>query len=88
MSLREGGYLQVFDEFGSTASEHKTYTCDHCNKVVIVKHKMRPEDMGGHCRICDGLLCPTCVATGICEPFEEKLKQMEQKQFILKSYGI
>lgn len=85
---KDGGYLQVFDEFGGTASEHKTYTCEHCNKVVIVKHKMRPDDMGGHCRICDGLLCPLCVSTGKCDPFEKKLEAWEHKQMSLKSYGI
>lgn len=68
--------------------EFDTFTCGHCNKVKMVQHKQRPEDIGGVCKMCMKLICEHCVNTGACDPFEEKLKREEAKYHALRSYGV
>lgn len=80
-----GGYL--IGTSPDSVDEHDTFTCAHCNKIVIVKHKSRPEDMGGLCKICMGLTCPQCTGHS-CRPFEEQLKKWEASDAARRSYGI
>lgn len=68
-------------------SEADTFTCSHCQKIVIVKPMCDPADMGGRCGICDTLICPKCVGQG-CAPWEEKMKRMESSYHARRSYGI
>jgi hypothetical protein len=87
MLRRDGGQLEVTDPDGGSR-RYETYTCAHCNRVVFVKHKMRPEDMGGLCKICMDLTCPQCHALGACTPFEKKLELQEKKGIAIRSYGL
>lgn len=80
------GYFFSFDPIG-VRQESDTFTCHHCNKVVIVKPKCDPCDLGGLCRICDKMICPACVNKGSCDPLEEKLKRAEDRARTLRSYG-
>jgi len=62
--------------------ERDTFTCAHCNRVVVVKPMMRAEDMGGICHLCGdkhrpAFVCALCVGKS-CDPFEEKLKRIEK----------
>ena len=97
---RAGGYGQLicfeeapqqavaFDCHGRVVQrEADTFTCSHCNRVVFVNAKEKPEDVGGVCRLCAGLICCTCV-DGPCVPFEEKLAGMERRADTLRSYGF
>ena len=70
------GYATLSGPFGMT-KEADTFTCGHCQTVVHVRPKTPLEDMGGRCSMCDTLICPQCVKTGCCDPFEKKLKRME-----------
>lgn len=81
-----GGYCFSFDPSG-IRQESDTFTCFHCNKVVIVKPKCDPDDLGGVCRICMKMVCPECVDKG-CSPFEKKLEAMEARGVALRSYGV
>lgn len=55
------GYAHTWDrETGAVLSERDTFTCHHCNKVVHVKPMCPPEDLGGHCCVCDRLICKEC----------------------------
>jgi len=81
-----GGYLQIFSPEGAV-EEYDTMTCGHCNRIVKIKHKCDPSDLGGLCKLCMKMICPDCVNTGECEPFEEKLKRMEARADALRSYG-
>jgi hypothetical protein len=86
MGLRgTSGYATLYDpDFrGGHPKEADTFTCAHCNRIIHVKPKAPLEDLGGRCNMCDDLICPDCVRTGQCDPFEEKLKRMEA----VKSYG-
>ena len=63
--------------------ERDTFTCAHCNRVIVVKPFQRPEDMGGICHLCGdkhrpSFICPDCVGKP-CDPFEEKLKRLEKR---------
>jgi hypothetical protein len=75
--LRAGGYARIDDPDGSTI-ECDTFTCAHCNRIVHVKPKQRPEDVGGLCKQCMGLICPHCVGRA-CVPFLKRIDMMEQR---------
>lgn len=78
------GYATLFSDNGVT--ECDTFQCHHCQKIVHVKPKARPEDLGGHCRQCDKLICPICVAKGFCEPWEKQMRAMEEREAARRSY--
>lgn len=82
----QGGYAFTFDA-GGIRQEADTFTCFHCQKVVVVKPKCDPCDLGGMCRLCDKMICPGCVEIGHCDPFEEKLKRDEAQYHARRSYG-
>lgn len=88
MWLRPQGYAVITDPDVGTVAECSTMTCAHCNRVQHIKPKQRPEDLGGLCKQCMGLVCCACVATGACDPFEEKLKRMEARDAARRSYGV
>ena len=83
---RPGGQLIITDPNGVT--EHDTFTCFHCNKVVIVPARGDPANIGGMCFQCMHLVCPGCVAAGGCTPFEKWLDAMERRSDALRSYGV
>lgn len=86
MWLKPQGYAMLSDpETG--VREADTFTCAHCNHVIHVKPKMRPEDMGGFCRMCMKPVCQECV-DGACVPFEKRLEQEEARYHALRSYGV
>ena len=92
------GYGQLFDpdgnavatdEYGrSVGTECDTFTCKHCNRVVFVRPRERPEDLGGMCKQCMGLICPHCLSAGNCSPLEKRLAEQEARYHALRSYGI
>jgi hypothetical protein len=74
---RPGGYFFSFDP-GGVRQEADTFTCAHCNRVVIVKAKCNPDDLGGMCRLCMKMICPACVDLGACTPFEKQIEAQER----------
>ena len=72
-----GGYARI-DDPDCAPVEFDTFTCAHCNRVTHIPARARPEDVGGLCKLCMGLICPRCVGKP-CVPFLERLEQMEQK---------
>lgn len=84
--FRPGGYGFCFDPDG-TKQEHDTFTCFHCQFVVMVPPKCNPDDLGGMCRICMNMICPRCVNKGVCTPFEKKLEQAEAKRRFHAVFG-
>ena len=78
MSLRYGkstGFLESFGEDGTLRRD--TFRCGHCQFVVIFEPFCDPADAGGHCKLCDGLICKNCVNRRVCIPIEAKLQHME-----------
>lgn len=77
-NVRGEGYLFSFDIAG-VREEAKTFTCNHCNQIVIIQPKCDPYDLGGMCRLCDRMICPKCVDFGKCTPIEKRLEEEERK---------
>jgi hypothetical protein len=65
-----------------------TFTCGHCNCVVLVPAKADPAAIGGMCHQCMKLICPACVEAAVCTPFEAKLEAIERRADALRSYGL
>jgi hypothetical protein len=85
---RAGGYLLTSSIENDRVVEHKTFTCQHCNRLVIVKHKCRAEDLGGRCFCCGGLICAPCTGKFGCDNIEKKLERAEARYEALRSYGL
>jgi len=83
---RQRGFVQITGPNG--VEEHETFTCGHCNNVVRVPHKAKPDDLGGMCRVCMSMVCGRCCATGRCDPFDKKLKRMEDRGRFFREVGI
>jgi len=66
--------------------ECDTFTCAHCNSVVFVPPFTDPADIGGGCRICDGLICNKCVDLRACSPFEAKLERQLERAHRMRGY--
>src|ERR1043166_363694 len=67
-----GGYACIVEP-DRPARECDTFTCAHCNRVTHVKARARPEDIGGLCKQCLGLIGATGVGQA-CGPFGKKLE--------------
>jgi hypothetical protein len=74
---RPGGYACSAEPDGRR-QECDTFTCAHCNRITHVGPGQRPEDIGGLCKVCMGLICPACVGQ-VCVPFLKKLDWMEAR---------
>lgn len=73
------GYLVITDPNSRGPVEHDTFTCHHCNRIVVVPTKAAPDTVGGFCRMCMKMVCPSCVE-GNCTPFEKKMEAMEAQE--------
>jgi hypothetical protein len=80
-----GGYLQITED--GRVREHDSMTCGHCNRVTIIKARQKPEDIGGLCKICMGLICSACVGEP-CVTLERRLEAAEASYHARRSYGI
>lgn len=84
--LKPHGWQFITTPDGFTA-ESETFTCKHCNRVTAVAARQRPEDIGGLCKICMGLVCEKCVGQG-CVPLEARLEKEEASYHARRSYGF
>jgi len=85
------------EEIPSGTWESDTVTCGHfinsleytgpCSRVIHIKPRMDPADMGGLCKQCMKWICPSCVGKG-CTPLEKGIEAWERKQAALRSYGF
>lgn len=62
---------------GRNVFESATFTCKHCQAVVILNPNRTRER--AYCRGCDHLICDGCAAekhrTGLCRTFEQKVDE-------------
>lgn len=72
------GYVTIASPSGSE-KEADTFTCFHCQRIVMVRPLEPPENMGGVCKVCYKLICPRCVGAGVCSPFERQLEEIEAR---------
>ena len=58
---RDAGWLMLDNRAsGGALTEHHTYTCTHCNSVVILNPARQRERY--KCRGCDHHICDNCAA--------------------------
>lgn len=102
MWLRPQGYAVITSPGNSRATldgfqcvetrggvtEFDTMGCGHCNRIMHIQAKQRPEDLGGLCKQCMKPICPFCVDSGRCDPLEKKLARWEDRERTLRSYGL
>lgn len=84
---RAGGYGQLIcdgpvagcDRFGRRIEqEHDTFTCNHCNAIVMVNAREQAADIGGYCKKCTSLICGPCVDADRCLPWEKRVEAQER----------
>lgn len=85
---RAANYSTVTDIYTGTQIEKDSFTCNHCQKVVTVEPRQRPEDIGGMCKVCFNLVCPECVGLYTCDVFEKKLERMEASDRFRRQAGL
>lgn len=84
---KPGGYLTIVDPEKPTL-ERDTFTCAHCNSIVIVKPKQDPSEMGGFCLVCMANICKGKECNNGCTPFLKKIEKMEKRaEFRRKVFG-
>ncbi len=82
-----GGYGVAFGP--DATHEHDTFTCGHCQFVVIVPAKTRdPADLGGLCKICMALVCPKCYGKNACTPWEKQMEVSEARDRFRREAGL
>ncbi len=81
---KPGGLVWLND--GYKTVEHESYTCGHCNKIVVVPHKERAENMGDICHGCMHLICVDCIGRG-CRPIEKWCEQEEARARFRRELG-
>ena len=86
--MRKPGGVLIATDVNGSVDETDSFSCGHCNRVVLVPVKCNPDDLGGHCRVCMAMICPACVSTGKCDPLEEKLARAEASYEARRSYDL
>jgi hypothetical protein len=73
MPTRDGGYLMNDNRAsGGRLVEMKTFTCAHCNAVVVMHpERTRPRE---YCRKCDAIVCDKAGCILNCLPMERVLE--------------
>lgn len=65
---------------GQGIAEMPTYTCNHCQAVVIMNPDRTRER--SWCRHCDHYICDACggilKATGVCKTFEQIIEEAQE----------
>jgi hypothetical protein len=82
---KPGGIMICTSDTG--VQERDTFTCFHCNSIVVVPPK-REAFVMGYCRCCDKPVCAACEGQGACVPFEERLRRAEASYHARRSYGV
>lgn len=59
-----------------------SFTCVHCNTVVIIPARAPADDCGGFCLRCMKPTCKACASKG-CTPFEAQLEAYERRSRLL-----
>jgi hypothetical protein len=81
---RNLGYAESYDPRGNVVVTEKL-TCPHCQRIY---DKPKSGAEFGFCHQCFSPVCIPCGRLETCDPFEEKLKRMEQRDRLLKSVGV
>ena len=81
---KPGGVLFETNTSTGNVREIETFSCKHCNRHTVLWKRQRPEDAGGYCSVCGGLICSNCVGKG-CDPLEKKLERWAARERLYQS---
>jgi hypothetical protein len=84
---RAGGYAVITEGDGGRR-EADTFSCSHCQRIVFVRARQDPSELGGFCRACMRHICGPCADVGSCTPFEKMLERVEARDRFLRSAGL
>jgi hypothetical protein len=76
---REGGLAEWTSPEGATR-RLKTFTCKHCNNVVVIPERATAAECGGWCGMCAHPICQACSDVPECVPFERRCEQIEARE--------
>lgn len=76
---REQGTAFVFDPALPRVMERDTFTCSHCQRIVMLHDEQGRQIDSVLCMRCDKRICVPCAEQARCDPFEKKLSRMESK---------
>jgi hypothetical protein len=83
MFLHPQGQGELCDPDLPNAIVWDTVTCKHCSYIWHVKPLANPEDIGGRCKVCMGLICRACYDSMMkghpCVTVEKWLETTEKK---------
>jgi len=93
--MRKPGGFTFETDLDGNVHEGETFQCKHCQAHTHIKPFERPEDIGGLCQRCMGLMCPRCTGLAAkgaaCIPFEvrhqEEIERAIERQRAVESYG-
>ncbi len=79
--MRGASFLSIDNRLaGGGLKEADTYTCSHCQRIVVVNPERTRER--GYCRKCDHVICDECVAimhaTLTCTPIAKVFEQFQE----------
>lgn len=81
--LRDGG-TAIWTDGGSETCK-RTFTCVHCNCVVIMEHRATAAESGGWCMNCGAAICPRCANDPTCFPFLKRIEIEERRDRMLRA---
>ena len=87
---RANGSLIITDPNAPHALEADTYTCAHCNSIIVLhdRNGARLNGVAVHCYQCDSLMCVRCAEQMRCTPFEKKLEAIEARDRLRAAAGL
>lgn len=77
------GYLVQENVDTGKREETDTFTCGHCNKMVLIKAK-RAVIAIRKCGGCQRHVCAACHGMAKCDVIEKKLERIEARDRLLK----
>lgn len=97
-SLKPGGNLFVSEPQTGIRFEADTFTCGHCNRVIvkvgkdgIPRRATFAEKEGWRCKQCNQYCCKLCLAVGDCNDFrrdaERAIADLDNQPWLLRHYG-
>ena len=72
---------------GDEEVHRDTFTCPHCERIVIVQPFEDPSVKSGFCLKCYRHTCRWCAQTD-CVPWEKVMEKMEARDRLLRACGV
>jgi hypothetical protein len=77
--LKPSGLVFETDTATGNVKEIETFMCKHCGKHTVLWKGQPPDEAGGYCYSCGGMVCKACAGKG-CDPLEKKLEAWARRE--------